>query len=111
MDKEKQYKFPDLDICRKYIAEAEKIDSMPEEKIAEFMANQISECNHLIVILNALDDFFKTTAAPSNKSKVRGLKIDITTLKNSIVKANQQRVEYTSYIEEEAQMKKLGISQ
>ena len=32
MDKEKQYKFPDLDICRKYIAEAEKIDSMPEEK-------------------------------------------------------------------------------
>ena len=88
-----------------------KINSMPEEKIAEFMANQISECNHLIVILNALDDFFKTTAAPSNKSKVRGLKIDITTLKNSIVKANQQRVEYTSYIEEEAQMKKLGISQ
>ena len=32
MDKEKQYKFPDLDICRKYIAEAEKIESMPEEK-------------------------------------------------------------------------------
>lgn len=32
MDKEKQYKLPDLDICRKYIAEAEKIDSMPEEK-------------------------------------------------------------------------------
>ena len=32
MDKEKQYKFPDLDICRKYIVEAEKIDSMPEEK-------------------------------------------------------------------------------
>ncbi len=87
-----------------------KINSMPEEKIAEFVASQISECNHLIVLLNALDEFFKNTAAPANKSKVKGLKIDITTLKNSIVKANQQRVEYTSYIEEEAQMKKLGIT-
>ena len=63
-----------------------------------------------MVHLNSLDDFFKSAAAPINKSKIKGLKIDITTLKNSIVKANQQRVEYTSYIEEEAQMKRLGIS-
>ena len=87
-----------------------KILSMPEEKIAEFVASQISDCNRLMVHLNSLDDFFKSAAAPVNKSKIKGLKIDITTLKNSIVKANQQRVEYTSYIEEEAQMKRLGIS-
>ena len=83
---------------------------MPEEKIADFVAAQISECNHLMVQLNALDEYFKATANPMNKSKVKGLKIDIATLKNSIVKANQQRVEYTSYIEEEAQMKRLGIT-
>lgn len=87
-----------------------KIMAMPEEKIAEFVAAQIADCNRLLVLLGALDDFFKSTASPANKSKVKGLKIDITTLKNSIVKANQQRVEYTSYIEEEAQMKKLGIT-
>ena len=87
-----------------------KIMSMPEEKIAEFVSSQITDCNRLMVHLNALDDFFKTAASPMNKSKVKGLKIDITTLKNSIVKANQQRVEYTSYIEEEAQMKRLGIT-
>ncbi|WP_294429351.1 hypothetical protein [uncultured Treponema sp.] len=86
-----------------------KISAMPEEKIAEFVSNQISECNHLLVLLNALDDFFKAAASPTNKSKVKGLKIDIATLKNSIVKANQLRVEYTSYIEEEAQMRRLGI--
>ena len=88
-----------------------KINAMPEEKIAEFVSAQISDLNHLIILLNAMDDFFKNTAAPANKSKVKGLKIDITTLKNSIVKANQQRVEYSSYIEEEAQMKKLGITE
>ena len=88
----------------------QKIFAMPEEKIADFVASQISECNHLMVQLNALDEYFKATANPMNKSKVKGLKIDIATLKNSIVKANQQRVEYTSYIEEEAQMKRLGIT-
>ena len=87
-----------------------KIISMPEEKISEFVSSQITDCNRLIVHLNALDDFFKSSASPVNKPKVKGLKIDITTLKNSIVKANQQRVEYTSYIEEEAQMKRLGIT-
>ncbi|MBQ8014435.1 MAG: hypothetical protein IJ257_08630 [Treponema sp.] len=87
-----------------------KIAAMPEDKIAEFVSVQITDCNKLMVLLNALDDFFKTSAAPSNKAKVKGLKIDITTLKNSVVKANQLRVEYTSYIEEEEQMKKLGIS-
>ena len=88
-----------------------KIASMPEEKIAEFVAAQIMDCNKLMVLLGALDDFFKTTASPMNKSKIKGLKIDITTLKNSVVKANQLRVEYTSYIEEEEQMKKLGITE
>ena len=87
-----------------------KIESLPEDKIAEFVSSQITECNKLMVQLNALDDFFKNAASPANKPKIKGLKIDITTLKNSIVKANQLRVEYTSYIEEEAQMKRLGIS-
>ena len=87
-----------------------KITSMPEEKIAEFVYSQISDCNHVMVLLNSLDEFFKGAANPMNKSKVKGLKIDIATLKNSVVKANQLRVEYVSYIEEEAQMRKLGIT-
>ena len=88
-----------------------KIASLPEEKIAEFVAAQITDCNRLMVVLGALDDFFKGAANPMNKSKVKGLKIDIATFKNSVVKANQLRVEYTSYIEEEAQMKRLGITE
>ena len=89
----------------------QKIAAMPEEKIAEFVSAQIADCNRLIGVLNAIDEFFKGAAAPTNKSKVKGLKIDITTLKNSVVKSNQYRVEYTSYIEEEAQMKRLGINE
>ncbi len=87
-----------------------KIFSLPEEKILEFISNQITECNKLMVILNALDGFFKSEAAPYDKAKIKGLKIDLTTLKNSIVKTNQRRAEYIAYVEEEEQMKKLGIT-
>lgn len=88
----------------------QKIASMPEEKISEFVTAQITDCNKMMVILNALDEFFKSAASPNNKSKIKGLKIDITTLKNSVVKANQHRADYSSYIEEAEQMKKLGIT-
>ncbi len=88
-----------------------KISSLPEEKIFDFVSSQISECNRMLTISNALDEYFKSAASPENKSKIKGLKIDLTTLKNSVVKANQHRVEYSAYIEEEAQMRKLGITQ
>lgn len=87
-----------------------KVLSLPEEKILEFISSQITECNKLMVILAALDRFFKSEAAPYDKAKIKGLKIDITTLKNSIVKTNQRRAEYIAYVEEEEQMKKLGIT-
>lgn len=88
-----------------------KILSLPNEKILEFISNQISECNKMMIILNALDGFFKSEASPYNKAKIKGLKIDLTSLKNSIVKTNQHRAEYIAYVEEEEQMKKLGITE
>ena len=36
--------------------------------------------------------------------------MELTTLKNALVKVKQKRAEYTSYVEEENQMKKLGIT-
>jgi cell shape-determining protein MreC len=64
----------------------------------------------MLKILNGLDEFFKSAPLPQNRSKIKGLKMEITALKNSIVKANQRRSEYTAYIEEEAQLRKLGIT-
>ena len=61
-------------------------------------------------MLAALDDFFKQTAAPENKSKIKGIKMEITSIKNCLVKANQVRAEYEAYVEEAAQMRTLGIA-
>ena len=64
----------------------------------------------MIKSLNGLDEFFKAAPLPQNRSKIKGLKMEIMAIKNSVVKANQHRSEYSAYIEEEAQLKKLGIT-
>ena len=86
------------------------IAAQKEEKILEFVTNQLAECNKTLKILAGLDDFFKQAAAPENKSKIKGVKMEITSIKNCVVKANQVRAEYAAYVEEEAQMRKLGIT-
>ncbi len=86
-----------------------KLNSLPEDKILSFLSAQITECQRAIVHLNALNDYFKNTATPLNKSRIKGFKIDVDALKNTIVKINQMRAEYVSYMEEEEQMRKLGI--
>lgn len=97
-------------VAQKNSAGYKKVYSLPDEKILDFVSNQITECNKLLINLNALDSFFKSAAAPTNKAKIKGLKIDLTSLKNSIIKTNQHRAEYIAYVEEEEQMKKLGIT-
>lgn len=88
----------------------ERFAQSPEEKILEYVNQQISESQTLLKLLNGFDDFFKRKASPENKNKIKGLQMEITSLKNSVIKANQHRSEYTSYIEEEAQLRKLGIT-
>jgi len=87
----------------------QKLLSLDESKILDYVNDQIHECNKMLKIINALDDFFKNTANAENKSKIKGMKMETSALKNTIVKANQYRAEYSAYVEEEAQLKKLGI--
>ena len=88
----------------------ERISQQSEEKILEYVNQQLAECNKLLKLLNGLDEFFKASVLNEDKSKIKGLKMEITAIKNSVVKVNQHRSEYTAYIEEEAQLRKLGIS-
>lgn len=87
-----------------------KIASQSEDKILDYVNQQITECQKMLVMLNALDEFFKSAPLPQNRSRIKGLKMEITSLKNTVVKTNQRRAEYAAYVEEEAQMKKLGIT-
>lgn len=102
---------------RRYAAYAVKdgqtyanIAAQEEDKILEFVTAQVTDGNKMIGMLAGLDDFFKQAAAPANKARIKGIKMEITSIKNCVVKANQVRAEYAAYIEEVEQMRNLGIA-
>lgn len=89
--------------------EYSKIVKAPKESIMNFINKQIMENQSLHTLINALDEHFKANVDTFLKMKVKGLKIDLSSYRNSIINVNKKRGEYVSYYEEIEQMKKLGI--
>ena len=75
-----------------------------------FVNKQISELQSQFVIINALDAYFKKEVNTEFKTRVKGMQIELSALRNSIINANKKRSDYVSYKEEAEQMKKLGIT-
>lgn len=91
--------------------EYQKIESSTEDVILTFVNKQISEVQTAFTNINALDTLFKTGVEVLSRPKVKGLQIELSALRNSIINANKKRGEYISLKEETEQMKKLGIKQ
>lgn len=87
-----------------------KIVNSSEEAILAFVNKQIREMQTLFVIINALDPYFKTNVDVKLRPRIKGMQIELSSFKNSIVNANKKRSEYASFKEEFEQMKKLGIN-
>ena len=90
--------------------EYQKINASNEEAILGFLNKQISEIQSVFVIINSLDGYFKKEISSDLKSHVKGMQIELSALRNSIINANKKRSEYVSFKEEIEQMRKLGIS-
>ena len=88
-----------------------KINSQSDEVVFDFVSKQLTENNKVMALLTALDEYFKNNADKTARSKIKGIKMELSMVKNILQKANQQRADYSSYVEEKAQMKKLGISE
>jgi hypothetical protein len=88
-----------------------KLDAMSEDQLTAFLEKTIRDVQTLHRTLGALDEFFKTQVPKEDREKVKGIKPELATIKNAIVRANQNRYEYSTRKEEEEQMKRLGINQ
>jgi hypothetical protein len=86
-----------------------KMQSMPEEQLLGMLERNIRDAQTMHKIFGALDDFFKLEAGKEDRDKIKGIKPELATMKNAIVRANQRRHEFSAQKEEEEQMKKLGI--
>ena len=90
--------------------EYQKICASNEEAILSFLNKQVSEIQSVFVIINSLDAYFKKEVETEFKTRVKGMQIELSALRNSIINANKKRAEYVAYKEESAQMRKLGIT-
>jgi hypothetical protein len=87
-----------------------RLDSMTEDQLTAFLEKTIRDVQSLHRTLTALDEYFKAEIPREDRDKVKGIKPELATVKNAIVKANQIRHDYSAQKEEEEQMRRLGIS-
>ena len=88
-----------------------KIEASNEEAILAFVNKQISEIQSVFTMINALDGYFKNEIDSITKVKIKGMQIELTALRNSIVNTNKKRGDYANFKQETEQMRKLGIKE
>ncbi len=88
----------------------QRLASAPEEQAYSFLVKGLEDLQRYFRRLSALDEHFKNEITdPEAKPRIRGIKVELATLKTSIIKANQKKHEYVAQKEEIEQMRRLGI--
>ena len=92
------------------IRNSSKVDAMDQKQLLGILEKAVREAQNLQKTLTGLDEFFKTEVPRESREKVKGIKPELATIKNAIIKANQKRHEYSAQLEEEEQLKRLGVN-
>jgi hypothetical protein len=87
-----------------------KLTAMTEEQILGYLEKNINDVQNFHKTLSALDDYFKANVVAEDRDKIKGIKPELSALKNTFVKANQVKYDYSAQKEEEEQMKRLGLN-
>jgi len=87
-----------------------KMEAMSEEQLITVLERTIRDIQNTHRTLTALDEYYKAEAPKELRERIRGIRPELATVKNSFIKANQLRHDYSARKEEEEQMKRLGVS-
>ncbi|MDR0409535.1 MAG: hypothetical protein LBH18_03970 [Spirochaetaceae bacterium] len=88
-------------------AAAKKLADMEEDSLAELLRRNIKEVQNIHKLLDSLDNYFKKMTEKSTRARLKGIKPELSALKNAITKASEKLQDYTIGKEEEEQFKKL----
>jgi hypothetical protein len=86
-----------------------KIQSASEEQLYQFINKELGECHVIHRRAGALDAHVKEKAAPDERKRMKGVKIELSSVRNAIANANQLKHEYVAKKEEHEQLRKLGV--
>jgi hypothetical protein len=88
---------------------AAKLENMEEAQLVDLLDRNIRDMQVYLRQLTFFDGFFKSEVDTADKDKVKGIKPELSTLKNAVSKAASKKHDYLAAQEEAAQFKKLGI--
>ncbi len=86
-----------------------KFESASEETVLNFINKTLVDITVIANKLDPINVYLKSEAGREQRKNIKGVKIEVTSIKNIVVKANQKKHEYISRIEEQEQLKKLGV--
>jgi len=87
-----------------------RLEALDEKQLSSMLERAVRDAQNLHKTLGGLDEFFKAEAPRESREKVRGIKPELGTIKNAVIKANQKRHEYSAQLEEAEQLKRLGVT-
>lgn len=86
-----------------------KLQKASDEQLYQYINRELGECHLVHRRAGALDEHLKEHAPPSERKKMKGVKIELSSVRNAIVNANQLKHDYVAKKEEIEQLKKLGV--
>jgi hypothetical protein len=89
---------------------AKKLEAMEEKHLVEILQQNIKTVQKLFNTIGGMDEYFKKEVSKELRVKIKGVKPELSALKNGMSKANQKLHEYLQAKEEEEQFKRLGIN-
>ena len=84
-----------------------RLEAAAEPALLEFVDRLLSDLFLLHRRMAALNAAFQSRAATGKKTDIKGIRLELVAVKNSIVKANQRRHEYAARRDEREQLNRL----
>jgi hypothetical protein len=86
-----------------------KLENSSEDGIFSLLNHNLINLQLVHRRMSGLFNAFRAEVTRDKRTKMRGIKLELNAIKNSVVKANQKKHEYVASKEEEEQMKRLGL--
>ncbi len=86
-----------------------RLEAASEDQLLEFVSKQIADLIILHRRMSGLNTYFLSEVHRDQRSRMKGIKLNLTAINNGIVKANVRKHDYVARMEEKEQMRRLGI--
>ncbi|MFW5684317.1 MAG: hypothetical protein ACOC1I_05650 [Spirochaetota bacterium] len=86
-----------------------KLQKATDEQLYQYINRELGECHTIQRRAAALDTHLKSLVPAPERRRMKGVKIELSHIRNAVANSNQLKHEYVAKKEEHEQLRKLGI--